>query len=500
MIHRIMRAPEKRIYYINVGNLPPNEIEAFMQKTINKLKKTPHVDERTGEYNLKFNMQNMIEDFYIPVRGNDSATKIDTTKGLEYSGMDDVAYIRDKLFAALKVPKAFMGYEKDLEGKCIDPETLIPLLDGRTLTVKEIINEFNEGKKNYVYSLDESNNSIVPGEIEWAGFTRLNTQTIKVWLDNEKYIRCTPDHKFLTREGIWKEAQNLIEGESLMPYKEYKNHKVLRIEKCNDLIDTCDLTIKDYHNFGTEAGVIIHNSTLAAQDIRFARTIERIQRIVLSELTKIALVHLYTQGYDEGSLTNFELSLTTPSIIYDQEKVALLKEKAELANTIIENNLISSDWVLENVFHFSEDEYANYRAQQIEDAKREFRLTQIKNEGNDPVETGKSYGTPHDLASLYGHGRYGEVPQGYDEKEPVGRPKEKASDINTQDNAFGKDRSGVKGIKDQGLDKQINPTYKNNSPLALENYIKSLKPLKNKKLLIENETNSLLDESKIKGL
>ncbi len=67
-------------------------------------------------------------------------------------------------------------------------------------------------------------------------------------------------------------------------------------------------------------------ATLAAEDIRFARTIERIQRILISELTKIALVHLYAQGYTDESLTNFELSLTTPSIIYDQERTALMKE------------------------------------------------------------------------------------------------------------------------------------------------------------------------------
>ena len=114
LIHRIVRAPEKRIFYVNVGGIAPAEVEGFMQKTINTMKRTPYMDQQTGEYNLKYNMQNMLEDFYIPVRGNDTATKIDTTKGLDYTGMEDVAYLRDKLFAALKVPKAFMGYEKDL--------------------------------------------------------------------------------------------------------------------------------------------------------------------------------------------------------------------------------------------------------------------------------------------------------------------------------------------------------------------------------------------------
>ena len=338
LIHRIARSPERRTFYINVGNIPPNEVEQFMQKTINTMKKTPFMDEQTGEYNLKYNMQNLLEDFYIPVRGNDQTTKIDTSKGLEYDGIADVEYLREKLFAALKVPKAFMGYEKDLTGK----------------------------------------------------------------------------------------------------------------------------------------------ATLAAEDIRFARTIDRIQRILLSELYKIALVHLYTQGYDGEALTNFELSLTTPSIIYDQERIALLKEKVDLAKQIQESNLMPSDWIYDNIFHFSEDEFDELRDLVVEDKKREFRLTQVLEEGNDPAESGQAYGTPHQLATIYGNGRYTsspgapeQVPSGYDEKQNLvrlpGRPTEKSSIINTQKSAFGKDRLGNKEYSavEQGEEKLGKTQYKGGSPLAL---------------------------------
>ena len=187
LVHRIVRAPEKRVFYMNVGGIPPAEIENFMQKAISKMKRTPYIDQQTGEYNLKYNMQNLMEDFYIPMRGNDQTTKIETLGGLQYDGITDVVYLRDKLFAALRVPKAFLGYDENLQGK----------------------------------------------------------------------------------------------------------------------------------------------ATLAAEDIRFGRTIERIQRIMISELYKIAFVHLYIQGYRDESLTNFELGLTTPSIIFDQEKIALLKEKVD---------------------------------------------------------------------------------------------------------------------------------------------------------------------------
>jgi len=371
LIHRIVRAPEKRVFYVNVGNIAPAEVENFMQKTISKMKRTPHVDQETGEYNLKYNMQNMLEDYYIPTRGNDTSTKIDTLGGLQYDGIQDVEYLRDKLFAALKVPKAFLGYEKDLTGK----------------------------------------------------------------------------------------------------------------------------------------------ATLAAEDIRFARTIERIQRIMVSELQSIALVHLYAQGYRDENLTNFTLSLTTPSIIYDQERIALMTEKMALAQSMVDSKIIPTDWIYENIFHFSSDEYDEYRELIKQDAKRGFQVQQIENEGNDPATTGQSYGTPHDLASLYGKGRMestpSNVPDGYNEKKTLGRPKEKASNIGKQDNAFGKDRLGRAGMKkDNDASNSIKPKYNGNSPLALEarglsrsqeemlNKIPSTK----KQIIFEKDSNesSLLDDKQIR--
>jgi len=359
LIHRIMRAPEKRTFFINVGNVPPNEVEQFMQKTINQMKKTPYVDPQTGQYNLRFNMQNMMEDFYVPVRGGDTSTRIETTKGLEYDGTGDVAYLRDKMFAALKVPKSYFGYEGDLQGK----------------------------------------------------------------------------------------------------------------------------------------------ATLAAEDIRFARTIDRIQRILLSELYKIALVHLYTQGFDGESLTNFELSLTTPSIIAEQEKINLLKEKVALAKDMLDTKIIPSDWIYDNVFQFSADQYDEYRDLAVEDAKRNFRIQQITEEGNDPVETGRSYGTPHDLASLYGRGRYEDasVPDGYDEDKKLGRPEEKASNINTQQNALGRDRLGRQDNKKDDQEGYGTPNYKGGSPLALESKNKALLESLSKEIVYakNKSAESLLDESNL---
>ena len=369
LIHRITRAPEKRVHYINVGSIPPNEIDSFMQKTISNMKRTPYVDKNTGEYNLKYNIQNMMEDFYIPVRGNDTSTKIDTLKGLDYTGMDDVIYLRDKMFAALKVPKAFMNYSDEIQGK----------------------------------------------------------------------------------------------------------------------------------------------STLSAQDIRFARTVERIQRIFVSELNKIAMIHLYTQGYTGEQMTNFELSMTTPSIIYDQERIELMKAKAELSQTLLDQNLFPTDWIYENVYHTSEDKYDEMRELIREDKKRKFRLTQIEQEGNDPQQSGKSYGTPHDLASLYGKGRLGSnpdnIPSGYDEKTPLGRPQDSTTTRNKQEDNFGKDRTGVQGMKgqDKNDSDSLRTSYKGTGPLSLEEMKYSayremgIFPKNEKKQIIfeQNEQISFMDESKL---
>jgi hypothetical protein len=358
LIHRIMRAPEKRIFYMNVGGIPPNEIDQFMERTVSKMKKTPYVDQNTGDYNLKFNIQNMTEDFYIPVRGNDASTKIETTKGLDYDGTTDIEYLKNRMLAALKIPKAFLGYDENLEGK----------------------------------------------------------------------------------------------------------------------------------------------STLAAMDIRFARTIERLQRTIVSELHKIALVHLYTQGFTDSDLVDFELELTGPSIVFEQEKTQLYTDKVSLANSITDKKILSSDFIYKNIFNLSDQEIEYERNKALDDAAHIFRLNQIENEGNDPIESGESYGTPHDLANLYSTKRdktIKDIPDGYDENEP-GRPPIKLSRYDTDQANMGRDPLGKAGLTADDTPNRTN----NVSTFALEENSRilkklSFKRLKGKQVLNEENKTSLLDEENI---
>lgn len=179
-----------------------------------------------------------------------------------------------------------------------------------------------------------------------------------------------------------------------------------------------------------------------------------------------------------------------------------------------------TDWIYDKLFHFSEDEFDEYRDLIVEDKKRAFRNKQIEEEGNDPAASGQAYGTPHQIASMYGG--YGntnlagtEVPQGYDEMNPdepmrqPGRPSENPSFINTEKDPLGPDRLGrdsYSAEKTTGEDK-LKTKYQGNSPLALnENAMTRAQYFKNKNVLEQFgkrkidlfQESNLLNEDQIK--
>ena len=340
LIHRIMRAPEKRVFKIDIGNINPQEVDNYMQKIINKMKKTPFVDKNSGDYNLKYNIQNLTEDFFLPVRGGDSGTSIDNLSGLEYTATEDIDYLKAKLFSALKIPKAFLGYEEGISGK----------------------------------------------------------------------------------------------------------------------------------------------ATLAAQDVRFARTIERIQRTVVSELYKIAIVHLASQGIDDAEMTNFQLTLTNSSTIYEQEKVNLWSEKTRLASDLKGLNMMSTDWVYNNVFGMSEDEIDMERAKMILDLKDRFRYNSIEQQGQDPANPPQQQNVEEEIEKM--------KQEIVDNK--GGRPRE--------GNTYGKDkhplgRDPLGNKENEKERKRETRTFESNKRVAKE-YINGISA--KKKILSEKtQKTDLLDEKNI---
>jgi hypothetical protein len=371
LIHRVMRAPEKRVFKVDVGNIPPQEVDQYMQKLMDKMKKVPYIDEKTGDYNLKFNLQNMVEDFYLPVRGSDSGTSIEPLSGMEFTGIDDIQYLRNKMLAALKIPKAFLGYEEDLSGK----------------------------------------------------------------------------------------------------------------------------------------------ATLASEDIRFAKTVNRVQRILVSELTKIAIIHLYAQGYKDASLVNFSLELTNPSVIFEKEKIAIWSDKVAVAKDMVENKLFSRKWIYNNVFKISNDDVDEQKNDIVDDAKQNYRFKQIEEEGIDPAkpfnkikpEEGGSEGSPEggiggsgpEPSPAGGASEPEEAPKKLAEYErPSQKGKKKASDY-----PFGEDILGSLE-NNRKVNNTVGHKFKNDSPLSLERFDSYLKDYKseNKELLKEFKSQnkpSYLDESNI---
>ena len=387
LIHRIMRAPEKRIFKVDIGNIPPNEVDNHMERIISQMKKTPYLDQATGDYNLRFNLQNMVEDFFLPVRGGDSGTDISNLPGLEWTGTDDIEYLRNKMMAALKIPKAFLGYDESLSGK----------------------------------------------------------------------------------------------------------------------------------------------ATLAAEDIRFARTIQRIQRIIVSELNKIAVIHLYSQGYRDESLVDFTLELTNPSTIFEKEKIDVWKSKVEVSKDMQEQKLFSKKWIYENVFSMSDQDMINLQKQLIDDAKGTYRFKQIEEEGNDPAlnflkskgeESGGSGGsgggdTGGDTGGAEASGGAeaggGDTGGGAEAggaaggAEAGGTPPltEKKRDQTGRKDArkypFGEDPLGT---LENNRDSDLSPThkYKNKSPLSLESISSLVKAFNIHKDILKESQNkpSFMDENNIK--
>jgi hypothetical protein len=219
LIYRTSRAPERRMFKVFVGNMNDDDVEAYVQRVANKFKREQVVDSKTGNVDMRFNQMAVDQDYFIPVRDPAAPDPITTLPGAtNLSEIADIEYIQKKLLTALRVPKAFLGFEE----------------------------------------------------------------------------------------------------------------------------------------------VVGDGKNLALQDIRFARTINRIQKSMLAELNKIAIVHLFLLGF-EDELSNFTLGLTNPSTQADLLKIDVWKEKVLLYKDLVSDpgngiQATSSTWAKKHIFGWSDDE------------------------------------------------------------------------------------------------------------------------------------------------
>ena len=162
--------------------------------------------------------------------------------------------------------------EGDSAAGCFSGDTKIALADGRNLSFIELMKEYKEGKNNFCYTIKEDG-SVGIAKIENPRLTRKNTEIIKIILDNNEEIICTSNHKFMLRDGNYKEVKDLTKEDSLMPlYLEVtirNNHKIKKIEFLKKRIDVYDLEVSETHNFALASGVFVHNSAKTARDKEF---------------------------------------------------------------------------------------------------------------------------------------------------------------------------------------------------------------------------------------
>ena len=270
LIYRTSRAPERRVFKVFVGNMDDKDVEAYVQRVANKFKRDQVVDHKTGNVDMRFNQMAVDQDYFIPVRDPAQASPIETLPGAQnLSEIADIEYIQKKLLTALRVPKAFLGFEE----------------------------------------------------------------------------------------------------------------------------------------------VVGDGKNLALQDIRFARTINRIQKSMLQELNKIAIIHLFMLGF-EDELSNFRLSLTNPSKQADLLMVDIWKEKILLYKDMVIDpgtgiSAVSQSWAKKHILGFSDEEIKlDIQQQRIERAVGE----ELKKTAEVIVKTGL-FDT---LDKLYGK----------KEGEPAGTPSE----------------------------------------------------------------------------
>jgi hypothetical protein len=162
LIYRTSRAPERRIFKIFVGNMDDKDIEAYVQRVASKFKRDQISDPRNGQVDMRYNQMSVDQDYFIPVRDPAAPSPIDTLPGAQNLGeIADIEYIQKKLLAALRIPKAFLGFEEVVgEGKSL---ALMDIRFARTINriQKSLIQELNKIALVHLYLLgleDELNN------------------------------------------------------------------------------------------------------------------------------------------------------------------------------------------------------------------------------------------------------------------------------------------------------------------------------------------------------
>ncbi len=117
---RLIRASDRRVFYVNIGNIDPNDVQSYINGILDRYKRKRVVDPETGQEDIKHNVMAIDQDYVIPIRGADDGSKIDTIQGQTNLDIADIEYDLKLLVTALRVPKTYLNFEEAVaEGKSL---------------------------------------------------------------------------------------------------------------------------------------------------------------------------------------------------------------------------------------------------------------------------------------------------------------------------------------------------------------------------------------------
>jgi hypothetical protein len=212
VIYRILRSTERRVFYIDVGNLPKQKAEQYLRDVMMRYRSRLTYSSSDGTIKDDKKFTSIMEDYFLPRREGGRGTQVDV-----------------------------------LQGGCLAMDTKISLLDGRELSISEIESEMKEGKQLWTYSCHPKTGEFAPGLISWAGVTQKKAKVLKITLDNGESITCTYDHKFPIYDVGFVEAKDLEVGQSMIPLYRKKEKISANSSDYEMLYDNVDKTWKFTH-------------------------------------------------------------------------------------------------------------------------------------------------------------------------------------------------------------------------------------------------------------
>jgi len=338
-VKRIGDSTDRRAIYVETGT--PRNVRDMIENIKEARTKRKVSIDKFGSISAIPSMITSYQDFYIPQTKGKRYVEFETIPPTQNArdATDELKMFRDSFIASFGIPPSFLGVEENL---CCCLNTKIELVNNTQLTLKQIIQDFEDGIVHELYNYNKQLGMIGSAKIKWAGVTRKQTKLIRIHLDNKEYLDCTYDHPVMLRDGSYIRADQLTPNNSLMtlytrerkhisfvkkaikitthvtelickccrnkkdiPKMDSKvhsslDHKVIKIEYLEGLHDTGDITVEgDNHNFALSAGVFVHNSNknaLSHENILFARSIVNYQTnfsVFVREL--VAKIYYYTQ-------------------------------------------------------------------------------------------------------------------------------------------------------------------------------------------------------------